>query len=81
MARILLIDNFDSFTFNLLHLIKMECNHQVQVLRNDTLSHLNLGLYRAIVISPGPGNPSTAGMTMQLLAGAYGVLPILGVCL
>ena len=80
--KILLIDNYDSFTYNLYHyLSSLKC--KVEVYRNnkikiDTIKKNN---YQKIVISPGPGNPSQAGSCLKIVKYFYKTIPILGVCL
>lgn len=79
---ILMIDNYDSFTYNLVQYLYM-LNEEVIVKRNDEIS-VNEALAlnpEAIVISPGPGRPSEAGITIDLIKAATGKLPLLGVCL
>ncbi|MDE2270577.1 MAG: aminodeoxychorismate/anthranilate synthase component II [Xanthomonadaceae bacterium] len=79
---LLLIDNYDSFTFNLAQYLG-ELGEDVKVLRNDVLDVagiLGLGPDR-IVISPGPGTPDQAGITLELIRALAGSIPILGVCL
>lgn len=79
---LLLIDNYDSFTWNLFHYLG-ELGADVQVRRNDALSVadvLAMGV-RAVVLSPGPGTPDTAGICVELIRQAPADLPILGVCL
>ncbi len=76
------IDNYDSFTFNLVHYIRLT-GVDVRVFRNDSISikdlnSLNLG---AIVISPGPGRPENAGISLDIVKYFSGKVPILGVCL
>ena len=82
MKKIILIDNYDSFTFNLYHyLSSLKVN--VDVIRNDKISSteiLKLG-YNKIVISPGPGNPNQSGNCLKIVKSLYKQLPILGVCL
>lgn len=79
--RILLIDNFDSFTYNLVHYLE-KCNAQVYVVRNDRLSQLDLKLYDGIIISPGPGLPNEANEMMNTLAKTIELeIPLFGVCL
>ncbi len=80
--RILMIDNYDSFTFNLVQYL-LELGAEVDVHRNDQLAvEEALGLQPdAIVISPGPGTPDDAGISKALITAALGQLPILGVCL
>jgi anthranilate synthase component 2 len=79
---LLLIDNYDSFTWNLYHYLG-ELGAEVRVARNDALDvTAALALRPAgIVISPGPGTPDDAGITLELIRAAAGRLPILGVCL
>ena len=79
---LLLIDNYDSFTFNLVHYVQ-ELGSEVRVVRNDALS-VNEALAMtpaAVVISPGPCDPDRAGICLDLIAQAPEELPILGVCL
>ena len=79
---ILMIDNYDSFTYNLVQYLK-ELDADVQVYRNDTISVKEIeGLSPAgIVISPGPGRPESAGVSLETVKTFSGRIPILGVCL
>jgi anthranilate synthase/aminodeoxychorismate synthase-like glutamine amidotransferase len=79
---ILMIDNYDSFTYNLVQYISA-LNHEVVVKRNDeiTVEEAMAMKPEAIVISPGPGRPEGAGISMELIKAAAGKIPILGVCL
>ncbi len=77
--RIILLDNFDSFTWNLHHLL--EPHADVAVVRNDAISVEEASRYDRIVLSPGPGLPSEAGVMMELLRKLMPSHPILGVCL
>ncbi len=79
---ILMIDNYDSFTYNLVQYLKM-MGQQVMVRRNDALAPEDVERLapEAIVISPGPGRPSSAGVCLQLVERFSGKMPILGVCL
>ena len=79
---LLLLDNYDSFTFNLAHYFE-ELGRQVRVVRNDALSVTELAALQPqrLVISPGPGRPAQAGCTMAALAHFAGRIPVLGVCL
>ena len=80
--KILLIDNYDSFTYNLYHYLSyLKCN--VDVLRNDKIkiSKIKKNKYKKIVISPGPGYPSQAGSCLNIVKYFYKTIPILGVCL
>ncbi len=81
MKSILLIDNYDSFTYNLVHAFEEVCNHQLTVVKNDEISILAITEYDAIVISPGPGVPAEAGIIKETIATYGGQKPILGVCL
>ena len=80
--KILLIDNYDSFTYNLYHyLLSLKC--KVDVCRNDRINvkKINKKKYNKIVISPGPGNPDQAGNCLKIVKNYYKTIPILGVCL
>ena len=80
--KIILIDNYDSFTFNLFHyLSSLKAN--VDVIRNDKISSNEIikRRYDKIVISPGPGNPNQSGNCLKIVQALYKKIPILGVCL
>lgn len=79
---IVLIDNYDSFTFNLVHYLG-ELGAEVRVHRNDQISvgQVLASKPRAIVISPGPCDPDKAGICLDLIAAAGAQVPVLGVCL
>jgi anthranilate synthase/aminodeoxychorismate synthase-like glutamine amidotransferase len=79
---ILMIDNYDSFTFNLVQYIE-QIGYPVKVVRNDvaTLAEIIAWEPAGIVISPGPGRPEKAGISIRLIAHFSGKVPILGVCL
>ena len=80
--KILLIDNYDSFTYNLYHYIsKFKTN--VDVIRNDKINGKSIlrKKYNKIVISPGPGNPDEAGNCLEIVKEVHKKIPILGVCL
>ena len=82
MKKIILIDNYDSFTFNLYHyLSSLKVN--VDVIRNDqiTSNEVLKRRYSKIVISPGPGNPNQSGNCLKIVKSLYKKIPILGVCL
>ncbi len=81
MRKILLIDNYDSFTYNLYYLIQQNYAGKVEVIRNDEILISEVGQYEAIVISPGPGTPADSGLSLQILSDYYEVKPILGICL
>jgi anthranilate synthase component 2 len=78
---LLLIDNFDSFTYNLLHLLEKIDAFEIEVIRNNELDRVDAQKYQAIVISPGPGIPNEAGFLMQFIAKHKNSIPILGICL
>ncbi|MCC5923983.1 MAG: aminodeoxychorismate/anthranilate synthase component II [Crocinitomicaceae bacterium] len=75
-----LIDNFDSFTFNIVHYLEA-LNCEVQVLRNDVVLSNDISKWDAVVISPGPGLPQEAGDLLVFIKQNFQRLPILGVCL
>ena len=79
---ILLIDNYDSFTYNLVHYVE-ELGHEVQVYRNDKISLKKIAKLnpKKIIISPGPCTPNEAGICLDLVKRFYDKMPILGVCL
>ena len=80
--RIILIDNYDSFTFNLYHYLS-SLKTKVDVVRNNKIDSKIIlkKKYNKIVISPGPGNPSQAGNCLSIVKNLYKKIPILGVCL
>lgn len=78
--KIVIIDNYDSFTYNLSHLVK-ELGADVTVLRNDTFQLSQLEAFDKIILSPGPGIPSEAGLLMDVIRTYAGRKPMLGVCL
>ena len=77
---IVIIDNYDSFTYNLAHLVK-ELGAEVDVLRNDKFELEELEKYDKIILSPGPGIPEEAGLLLEVIRTYAGRKPILGVCL
>lgn len=78
---ILIIDNYDSFTYNLVHLVSGSSD--VRVVRNDEITPDDIGALapRGILISPGPGRPADAGVTNDVIRRFSGEIPVLGVCL
>ena len=77
---ILLLDNYDSFTYNVYQLLS-ELGAEVEVVRNDKITVDAARNFDAVIISPGPGVPSDAGITEELIDALKGELPILGICL
>ena len=82
MKKIILIDNYDSFTFNLYHYLS-SLKVKVDVIRNDQITSNQIleRKYNKIVISPGPGNPNQSGNCLKIVKSLYKKIPILGVCL
>ena len=80
MTRILVIDNYDSFVFNLVQYLG-QLGVEVDVRRNDEVSVADARDYDGILISPGPGTPEDAGVCMDVVRQCAGDVPILGVCL
>ena len=82
MKKIILIDNYDSFTFNLYHYLS-SLKVTVDVIRNDQITSKEIlkKRYNKIVISPGPGNPNQSGNCLKIVKSLYKKIPILGVCL
>ncbi|MBR3031059.1 MAG: aminodeoxychorismate/anthranilate synthase component II [Bacteroidales bacterium] len=78
--KIAIIDNYDSFTFNLSHLVK-SLGQQVEVYRNDRFEMQELERFDKIILSPGPGIPSEAGLLLDVIRSYAGRKPMLGVCL
>ena len=79
--RILVIDNYDSFTYNLVHYVQEYPNCEVDVCRNDAIDFGAVGSYDGIILSPGPGLPSQSGDLLVLIEQYQQQKPILGVCL
>lgn len=77
---ILIFDNYDSFTYNLVHLVEKIIHRKVEVVKNDACA-LSMGRYEKIILSPGPGLPEEAGNLKELIRQEAGLTPILGVCL
>lgn len=78
--KIVMIDNYDSFTYNLVHLVK-ELGAEITVYRNDQFEMEQLEEFDKIMLSPGPGIPSEAGKLLDVIRTYAGVKPILGICL
>ena len=79
--KILVFDNYDSFTYNLVHLVEQITGNQVDVYRNDELPLEKVKDYDKILLSPGPGVPSEAGLLLPLIKEYAATKSILGVCL
>lgn len=79
--RILVFDNYDSFTYNLVHLVEKITHTRVEVYRNDQLALEKVKGYDKIILSPGPGIPEEAGLLLPLIREYAASKPILGVCL
>jgi anthranilate synthase component 2 len=80
MKKILMIDNYDSFTYNLVHIVK-KLGYEIDVFRNDKISIKDVGNYEKIMLSPGPGIPSEAGILQEVVKTYSPTKSILGVCL
>lgn len=80
MKKIVIIDNYDSFTYNLAHLVRA-LGAEVTVVRNDRFRLPELEAYDKIILSPGPGIPSEAGLLLDVVRTYAGRKPMLGVCL
>ena len=80
--KVLMIDNYDSFTYNLVHLFE-ELGAEVVTVRNDaiTVDEARAGGFDRLVVSPGPGRPESAGVSIELIRALGPVVPTLGVCL
>lgn len=81
MKKILVLDNYDSFTYNLIHYVKELTTDPVDVYRNDKISLDEVGRYDKILLSPGPGVPSEAGIMPELVRRYGPTKSIMGVCL
>lgn len=80
-SRVLLIDNFDSFTFNLVQLLEESGNCLVDVVKNDAIDLSRASDYEKVLLSPGPGIPKEAGLLLEFLHTARPTCSILGICL
>ena len=79
--KVLIIDNYDSFTYNLVHMVQNILNKKVDVIRNDKLDLNKIAEYDKIILSPGPGVPDNAGMLKDVIKKYAPTISILGVCL
>ena len=81
MKKVLILDNYDSFTYNLVHYVEANPGYEVDVFRNDKISIKDVGNYDTIILSPGPGVPKDAGILKELILTYASSKKILGVCL
>lgn len=81
MKNILILDNYDSFTYNLYHLVKELSNDNIEVIRNDQLTVEDADVFDKIILSPGPGIPEEAGLLLPIIKEYAPHKSILGVCL
>lgn len=81
MAKILVFDNYDSFTYNLVHYVQKTGNHKVDVFLNDEIGLDDVEQYDGIILSPGPGLPADAGLLKPLVDRYHRTRRIFGVCL
>ncbi|HQW85291.1 MAG TPA: aminodeoxychorismate/anthranilate synthase component II [Ferruginibacter sp.] len=79
--KILVFDNYDSFTYNLVHLVEKITENKVDVYRNDQIQLAEVAQYDKIILSPGPGIPEEAGLLLPLIKAYASTKSILGVCL
>ncbi|MEO8720717.1 MAG: aminodeoxychorismate/anthranilate synthase component II [Ginsengibacter sp.] len=79
--KILIFDNYDSFTYNLVHVVEKIINDKVDVFRNDKISLEKISVYDKIILSPGPGLPCESGLLLPLIKEYASTKSILGVCL
>ncbi|MFD1293505.1 anthranilate synthase component II [Lutibacter holmesii] len=79
--KILILDNYDSFTYNLVHMVEDITGEYPAVFRNDEISLEAINAYDAIILSPGPGIPDEAGILKETIKTYVGIKPIFGVCL
>ena len=79
--KILVFDNYDSFTYNLVHLVEKITGEKVDVYRNDQIALADVAVYDKIILSPGPGIPEEAGLLLPLIKQYAATKSILGVCL
>mgnify|MGYP001548153995 CR=1 FL=1 len=79
--KVLIIDNYDSFTYNLVHSIEKIPDCEVKVIRNDMIKPNEISGYDKLVLSPGPGIPDEAGFLKEIIKEQSGKIPMFGVCL
>lgn len=81
MKKILILDNYDSFTYNIVHYVEELSNYEVTVVRNDQITLNEVNKFDKIILSPGPGLPKDAGILMELIKKYAETKKILGICL
>lgn len=81
MSKILILDNYDSFTYNLFHIVEKVSDTTVDVFRNDEISLADVNAYDKIILSPGPGLPKGSGILLEVIREYASSKSILGVCL
>ena len=79
--KILLVDNYDSFTFNIIECLRQLKIHDVTVLKNDDEKLLHTLAFDKIILSPGPDVPKASGFLLQVIENNFATIPILGICL
>lgn len=79
--KILIIDNYDSFTYNLVHMVEKITGNLPTVFRNDKITLEDINIYDMIMLSPGPGIPDEAGILKEIIRSYAGKKPIFGICL
>jgi anthranilate synthase component 2 len=79
--KILIIDNYDSFTYNLVHMVEKITGNLPTVFRNDEITLEDINIYDMIMLSPGPGIPNEAGILKEIIRSYAGKKPIFGICL
>lgn len=81
MKQILIVDNYDSFVYNLVQIVEKNGKCKYDIVKNDGISPDSVSEYDGILLSPGPGIPKEAGMLCPLIETSYATTPILGICL
>ena len=79
--KILVFDNYDSFTYNLVHLVEKVCDYKVDIFKNDEIDLQQIKIYDKILLSPGPGLPNEAGILADVIKAYAATKSIFGVCL
>ncbi len=81
MKHLLIVDNYDSFVYNLVQIVKKNETCKYDIVKNDRIVLSDISRYDGILLSPGPGIPPEAGMLCRLIEISYESIPILGICL